>query len=127
MNDIFGKGAKEILSSGDPVQDKVGREEFLKAYDAKNALVMEGDKKAILQVGAEDWPFPVPVMKKGKKWFFDTKQGKEELINRRIGKNELSTIQTCLAYVDAQREYAAHDRDADGFREYAQKIRQFAG
>lgn len=122
LNGIFGKGAKDVLSSGDPVQDKTGREEFLKAYDAKNSLVMEGDKKAILQVGAEDWPFPVPVVKKGKKWLFDTKQGKEELINRRIGKNELSTIQTCLAYVDAQREYAARGIDADGLREYAQKF-----
>jgi hypothetical protein len=122
LNAIFGKGAGDILSSGDPVQDKAGREEFLKAYDAKNVLVMEGEKKAILQVGTDDWPFPVPVVKKGKKWSFDAKKGRDELVNRRIGKNELATIQTCLAYVDAQREYTARDRDGDGLLEYAQKF-----
>jgi hypothetical protein len=119
---IFGPSAKELLSSGDPVEDKATRERFVKAYDAKNALIREGDAKAVLQIGTEDWPFPIPLVKKNQQWSFDTKKGKEELINRRIGKNELSTIQTCLAYVDAQREYAAKDRDGDGLFEYAQKF-----
>jgi hypothetical protein len=119
---IFGPAAKDVLSSGDAVEDKAVRERFVKAYDAKNALIREGDAKAVLQIGAEDWPFPIPLVKKNQQWSFGTKKGKEELNNRRIGRNELSTIQTCLAYVDAQREYAAKDRDSDGLFEYAQKF-----
>ena len=112
---------KEVLSSGDAVEDKAGRERFLKAYEAKNALIQDGDAKAILQIGTEDWPFPIPIVKRTA-MVFRYKKGKEELINRRIGRNELNTIQTCLAYVDAQREYAAKDRDGDGLFEYAQKF-----
>ena len=104
------------------MEDRAVRERFLKAYEAKNALIPDGDAKAVLQIGTEEWPFPIPIVKKGEKWFFDTKKGKEELINRRIGRNELDTIQTCLAYVDAQREYAGKDRDGDGLFEYAQKF-----
>ena len=119
---IFGPAGREVLSSGDPVEDKATRERFLKAYETKNALIKEGDTKAVLQIGAEDWPFPIPLVKKNQQWSFDTKKGKEEIKNRRIGRNELSTIQVCLAYVDAQREYAAKDRDGDGLFEYAQKF-----
>ena len=119
---IFGPAGREVLSSGDAVDDKAVRERFLKAYEAKNALVQDGDAKAVLQIGPHDWPFPIPIVKKNQQWSFDTKKGKEELNNRRIGRNELSTIQTCLAYVDAQREYAAKDRDTDGLFEYAQKF-----
>jgi hypothetical protein len=119
---IFGPAGREVLSSGDAVDDKAVKEQFLKAYEVKHALIREGDTKAVLQIGAEDWPFPIPVVKKGEKWSFDTKKGKEEMNNRRIGRNELSTIQVCLAYVDAQREYAAKDRDGDGLFEYAQKF-----
>jgi len=119
---IFGPAAREVLSSGDAIEDKAVRERFLKAYDAKHALVRDGDAKAVLQIGTEEWPFPIPIVKKGQQWSFDTKKGKEELINRRIGRNELNTVQTCLAYVDAQREYAAKDRDGDGLFEYAQKF-----
>jgi hypothetical protein len=119
---IFGPAAREVLSSGDPVEDKAARERFVKAYDAKHALMREGDAKAVLQIGAEDWPFPIPIIKTNQQWSFDAKKGKEELTNRRIGRNELSTIQTCLAYVDAQREYAGKDRDGDGLFEYAQRF-----
>jgi hypothetical protein len=119
---IFGPAAREVLSSGDAVEDRSVRERFVKAYDAKNALVRDGDAKAVLQIGTEEWPFPIPIVKKGQQWSFDTKKGKEELNNRRIGRNELNTIQTCLAYVDAQREYAGKDRDGDGLFEYAQKF-----
>jgi hypothetical protein len=118
---IFGPPAKELISSGDPVSDRQRRERFLKAYDEKNNLVPEGDGM-ILNVGQDGWPFPVPVVKKGNVWVFDTKQGKQEILNRRIGENELNTIQTMLAIVDAQREYAMNDRDGDGLLEYAQKF-----
>ena len=119
---IFGPAAKDVLSSGDAVEDRTVRERFVKAYESKNALVQDGDARAVLQIGPHDWPFPIPIVKKNQQWSFDTKKGKEELNNRRIGRNELSTIQTSLAYVDAQREYAAKDRDTDGLFEYAQKF-----
>jgi len=127
LNSIFGPAGKEILSSGDAIEDRAGRERFMQAYETKNVLKREGDSKVILQLGTEEWPFPVPIVKRGEKWSFDAKQGKEELINRRIGKNELNTIQTCLAYVDAQREYAAKDRNGDGLFEYAQKFMSTLG
>jgi hypothetical protein len=124
---IFGPAGKEVLSSGDAIEDRAGRERFLKAYETKKALIQDGDAKVVLQIGAEEWPFPIPIVKRGEKWSFDTRKGKEELINRRIGRNELNTIQVCLAYVDAQREYAFKDRDANGLLEYAQKFRSDPG
>ena len=123
---IFGPEAKEIIFSGDPVSDKERRERFIKAYDQKNSLSKEGDKMVLI-VGEKDWPFPIPLVKQGDQWFFDTKAGKEEILNRRIGQNELFTIQTMLAVVDAQREYAMKDRDSDGVLEYAEKFRSDPG
>jgi hypothetical protein len=118
---IFGTQAKEVLFSGDAVADKQRRGEFLAAYDEKNRLVTEGEN-TILIVGKQDWPFPIPLVKKGQSWIFDTNKGKEEILNRRIGENELFTIQVMLAIVDAQREYAIKDRNRDGLLEYAQKF-----
>lgn len=118
---IFGTQAKEILFSGDAVADKQRRAQFLAAYDERNRLATEGENK-ILIVGKQDWPFPIPIVKKGDSWVFDTAKGKEEILNRRIGENELFTIQVCLAIVDAQREYAMKDRDRNGLLEYAQKF-----
>jgi hypothetical protein len=119
---IFGPEGKEIGSSPDKVQDKAEKDRFLKAYEEMNKLVKETESKMTLVVGEEEWPFPIPIVKMGGSWRFDTKAGKEELLNRRIGRNELNTIQTCLAYVDAQREYAMKDQDGDGLLAYAQKF-----
>jgi len=118
---IFGPKAKEILFSGDPVADKQRRAEFVAAYDQANRLSTEGEDR-ILIAGKQDWPFPIPIVKKGQSWMFDTEQGKQEVLNRRIGGNELFTIQTMLAIVDAEREYAIKDRDRNGLLEYAQKF-----
>jgi len=123
---IFGPGSKDLLWSGDPVADQSGRERLLKLYEQKYRLEVT-EAKAVLNLGTEDWPFAVPIVKKGGLWYFDTKQGKEEILARRIGQNELSAIKACLAYVDAQREYALRDRDADGLLEYAQKFRSDQG
>lgn len=118
---IFGAQAKELLFSSDAVADKQRREEFLAAYAESHRLVAEG-QDTILLVGKQDWPFPIPLVKRGNAWVFDTAKGKEEILNRRIGENELYTIKTLLAIVDAQREYALKNRDRDGLLEYAQKF-----
>jgi hypothetical protein len=118
---IFGAQSKEILFSGDAVADKQRRERFVAAYDERNRLAADGESM-ILIVGKQDWPFPIPLVKKSNTWVFDTEKGKDEILNRRIGDNELYTIQTCLAIVDAQREYAIKDRNRDALLEYAQKF-----
>jgi hypothetical protein len=118
---IFGAAEKELISSGDPVRDNQRREMFIGDFERKSSLSREG-AKMVLVIGEKDWPFPVPLVKKGSQWFFDTQAGREEILNRRIGENELSTVQTLLAIVDAQREYAMKDRDGDGVREYAEKF-----
>jgi hypothetical protein len=118
---VFGAEADDLISSGDAVNDKQKREKFIAEYDLKNSLTKEGDKM-ILVIGEKEWPFPVPLVKKGLQWIFDTMAGKEEILNRRIGENELKTIQTMLAIVDAQREYARKNQDNDSLPEYAQKF-----
>jgi DUF2950 family protein len=105
-----GPASAEWLFSGDSVADTNDWMKFLKAYDEKNSVDKQGDAKALLKVGGDDWPFPAPIVKRGAGWAFDTNAGREEIVNRRVGRNELDTIQTLLATVDAQREYAATDR-----------------
>ena len=123
---LFGVGSKELIFSADAVADKQRHERFVKAYEEKNRLVQQGNDM-ILVIGKEDWPFPIPVMKKGDSWVFDLDRGREEILNRRIGQNELDVIQVALAYVDAQREYAMKVRGKEGLLEYAQKFRSDAG
>jgi len=118
---IFGPSAKDLIFSGDAVADKQRRELLLRKYDEKNSLVPEKGGMVVV-IGKDDWPFPIPIVKKGDAWFFDTDKGREEILNRRIGDNELSTIQTMLAIVDAQREYAIKAISRDGIPEYAQKF-----
>jgi hypothetical protein len=118
---IFGSASKDILYSGDAVMDEQRREKFLKAYDEKNSLVAE-DENMILVIGANDWPYPIPLVKKDNGWFFDTEKGKDEILSRRIGKDELSAVQVCLSIVDAQREYAIKNNNGRGVHEYAQKF-----
>ena len=116
---IFGPVGKEF---DDVVSDKEILEAFVASYQEKNKFEMFGDTIAILCTGKGDWPFPIPLVKNSQGWHFDTKAGKEEILDRTIGRNELSAVQVCLAYVDAQREYALGDHDRDGFFEYAQKF-----
>jgi hypothetical protein len=118
---LFGADANELISSGDPFADRLRRNLFIKAYDQQHRLEAETDKQ-ILIVGRNEWPFPIPLVRQGHQWIFDTAAGMEEILNRRVGLNELQTIQVMLAVVDAQREYAATDRDTDGLLEYAQKF-----
>jgi hypothetical protein len=124
---IFGPAGKELTFSGDEVRDKTERENFVKEYEEMSKLVSETDRKVILVVGKKEWPLAIPIVKKGQTWVFDTKAGREEMLNRRIGRNELNVIQVCLAIVDAQREYAMKDRDSDKLLEYAQRFRSTPG
>jgi len=119
---ILGSGGKELISSGDEVADKAGREKFLKAYDEMNKLEKASVSKMILHMGKDDWQLPIPVVEKNNKWVFDTKAGKEEILNRRIGRNELNVIDVLHAYVDAQCEYASKDRNGDGVAQFAPKV-----
>jgi len=120
--EVLGDGAPAILFSGDDVADARGRAEFVRLYDESHKLERDGDTRLILVVGTIEWPVPVPLVRGADGWFFDTDAGKEEILARRVGRNELSTIQVCLACRDAQREYAAVDRDGDGILEYAPRF-----
>lgn len=119
---VLGRKASDIVSSGDSVADATTRKEFIAAYDAKHQIKMEGDNKATMVIGQQDFPFPIPLVRDDGKWKFDTAAGREEILFRRIGRNELDVIQSCLAYVDAQDEYADVDRTGAGKGIYAQRI-----
>lgn len=119
---VLGAGARNVIYSGDTVADHAGRERFGAAYDEANKIDLQGDAKAVLSVGKDAWPFPIPLVKAGDAWRFDAKQGAEEILNRRIGRNELSTVQSLGAYVDAQREYYLANPSKDKLLHYAQKV-----
>ena len=127
LSAIFGPGSKDLVSSGDPIADKTASERFINLYTQKNKLEEADANKVVLYVGNEEWPFAIPIVKKDGAWRFDTDEGREEILARRIGRNELSVIQICLAYVDAQREYALKDRDSDELLAYAQKFASDSG
>jgi hypothetical protein len=124
---IFGPGGKDVISSGDAVADRAARERFVKAA-AEAVKFSRLDEKTVLPViGKDACSFPIPIVKSGAEWVFATEDGKQEIINRRIGKNELNTIQVSKGYVDAQREYAGKDRNGDGVLQYAQRFRSHKG
>ena len=118
---VLGSGAEDIVESGDDVADAQTRKAFVSTYDAKHSIKVEGNKKATLILGTEDFSFPIPLINTKGGWEFDAAAGRTEILYRRIGRNELDVIQTCLAYVDAQNEYAAKDH-GDGVGTYAQRI-----
>ena len=109
------------------VEAAAERELFVRRLNEKIELVSESDSRLVLQAGTDGWPFPIPLVKQGGQWFFDTEAGKEEILNRRIGQNELGAMHVCQAYVQAQREYATQDRNGDGLLEYAQHLRSTPG
>ncbi|WP_229189093.1 DUF2950 domain-containing protein [Bradyrhizobium brasilense] len=121
MLKVLGRDAADIIESGDDVADANARESFLSAYDAKHSIKADGNKKATLILGRDDFPFPIPLVNNNDGWSFDAAAGRREILYRRIGRNELAAIQTSLAYVDAQNEYAEKDR-GEGVGAYAQRI-----
>ena len=124
---IFGPATHELVSP-DIVQATKGSEIFLRCLTEKVVLVYASDTNAVLQLGNDGWPFPIPLVKQPDgKWLFDTLAGKEEVLNRRIGRNELGAIRVCHAYVAAQHEYASEPRNGDNVMEYAQHLRSTPG
>jgi len=124
---IFGEGAASLLSSGDPVADREQRNRFVSDYDLAHRWDLSLEDTAVLETGQDAWPFPIPVVSAGGRWHFDIQEGAEEVLNRRIGRNELDTIQSCLAFVDAQREYYEWNPRGRAVPEYARFILSTVG
>jgi hypothetical protein len=122
LKTILGPGGGKLINSGDAVADAARRKEFATNFDTANKVRLEGDSRAIVLIGKDEWPMPIPIVKSADGWRFDTKEGSKEILNRRIGQNELAAIEVCRAIVDAQREYVAKDQDKNGLLEYAPKF-----
>jgi DUF2950 family protein len=125
--EILGADAQPVVDSGDPVRDRHARERFLQAYAAAHEFDTATEGQTTLQVGADKWPFPFPLQQHGNRWSFDSSAGAEEIVNRRVGENELDAIQACLAFVDAEREYYARNPQGEPLLQYAQKLASSAG
>jgi len=121
---IFGPDGEDFIESADPVRDKNNGMAFAKEAAAKNSIEVakSNPNRATIIVGDEGWPFPVPLVKKNGKWYFNAKEGRQEILYRRIGANELDAITVCRGYVEAQKEYASEIHDDSGVNQYAQKI-----
>jgi len=121
---IFGPDGKDLVLSQDPVQDKNNAQEFAEAAHQGNSVVVDekNPNRATLLVGTKQWPLPVPIVKKNGKWIFNSAVGRNEVLNRRIGTNELDAIEICRGFVEAQQEYATEVHDDSGVHQYAQRI-----
>lgn len=126
---IFGPEAEGVIFTGEYPLDKKHAGDFVAEAHEKESVSIDPKTgtRAFLLVGSEDWPFPVPIVKRGSRWFFDTRAGREELLYRRIGANELDAIEICRGYVEAQDEYALQPREGYGVNQYAQRIISTAG
>jgi hypothetical protein len=122
LQKLLGPNVEDLLSSGDPVQDKAGRQQFLDLYKAKHSLSEQDKGTMILSVGNDDWPFPIPVVERHGKWRLDGAAGADELVYRRVGRNELGAIAVCRGFVDAEKDYASVGRDGDPAGIYALKL-----
>jgi hypothetical protein len=121
LHAIFGSQLDDLLS-GDPRQDAIELDNFSKALAQVCTPVQKDDNTVVLDIGAQNWPFPIPLVQQDGQWHFDTAAGADEILNRRIGQDELTAIGVCHAYVSAQREYASEDRDGSGVLKYAQRL-----
>lgn len=124
---ILGESAQRLIRSGDPVADRAARERFAASYAARNSITLPTPDRAELQTGADDWPFPIPMVRRGAQWRFDARLGGQAILDRRIGRNELDTIETLRAIADAQVEYARTVGRQGAFRAYARRFFSTAG
>jgi Protein of unknown function (DUF2950) len=127
LSSILGPDSDQVLSSGDPVADNNARENFVSRYKEMHRLAYDDQGRVVLYLGAGNWPFPIPLVKKEGGWVFDTAAGKDELLYRRVGRNELFTIKVLEDLADAQSEYASEARDGESVGQFAQKIMSDAG
>jgi hypothetical protein len=127
LDAILGAGSHDIISSGDDIDDKAQGKRFAALATERTRFETLDSGAVIAHIGKDDWPFAIPLVKDGEQWRFDLAAGQQELLNRRVGRNELRAIATCHAYVDAQFEYASRARNGDGKRAYAQKVRSDPG
>jgi len=123
---ILGPDSDTLVSSGDPVADASLRKKFVAAYEQKHQWASAPDDQKVLEVGKSDWPFPIPLVRAESGWQFDTARGREEILDRRIGRNEYRAIQACLAFVDAERDYYARN-PMGGTPQYAQSLASAKG
>jgi len=123
---IFGPVGRELVSP-DVVQATEEFRRFVQRLSEKTELFKQSDSNVVLELGTDGWPFPIPLVQQGAQWHFDTAAGKDEILARRVGRDEIGAINVCLAYVDAQREYASQDRTGDGVLAYAQFLRSTTG
>jgi hypothetical protein len=119
---VLGPGSEALISSGDRTADVEAGRRFADVYDAKHALVPEGTDRVILDVGPNDWPLPIPIVRRNGQWSFDAHEGAQEIIDRRVGRNEIAAIRVSLAYVDAQQDYFDRKKQQTGTGEYAQRM-----
>lgn len=124
LKKIFGPAGADIVSTGDEVADKNTRDAFVMKAREKKRIVADRSRPGheILYIGVDDWPFPIPLAKQGSKWYFDTREGRDEILVRRIGSNELNAINVCRGYVEAQKEYATEIHDGKTPNQYAQRM-----
>lgn len=119
---ILGPSAKEVLSSGDTVEDKDRRQQFVQKYRQMHRMVIEPNGLTTLYIGAENWPTPIPLAHKNGEWYFDTAAGKREILARRVGQNEMTVIQVCHELVDAEKEYQGQEHPGEQGKQYAERI-----
>jgi len=119
--EILGPKGQQLVSSGDPVLDRLERDWFMSLYEEGHEIVPESRSRAVVQLGKDEQPYPIPIVKREGKWRFDLTEGHEELLSRRMSKNELSALNVVVAYVEAQKEYHQRDQDGNGVLEYAQR------
>jgi hypothetical protein len=124
LREIFGRDGEDFIASADPIRDKSLAVAFAARARQKNVVTIDPKNKtqAVVSVGMNDWPLPIPIVKRQNQWYFDSKAGREEILFRRIGANELDAIEICRGFADAQKQYASEPHDDSGINQYAQKI-----
>jgi hypothetical protein len=114
LRTVLGPGSAPLVSSGDRHADEAAMRRFVQAYDAKHALVPEGPDRVMLEAGPNDWRLPIPIVQRDGRWYFDPSEGAQEIVDRRIGRNEIAAIRVCLVYVDAQNDFFCSYEARDG-------------
>jgi hypothetical protein len=122
LRTVLGPGSRALITSGDRHADEAAENRFAESYEAHHALVPQGTERMALNIGTNDWQLPIPIVQRGGRWYFDAREGSQEIIDRRVGGNEIAAIRVSLAYVDAQNDYFEREKRRTGNGEYAQRL-----